>query len=162
MKVMLLSAVACVALAACNVSTSTNNTTTVANTTTAVTAKPWPPFRDGFVEGLFKLDPAFAVYQGKHEYDGGIPDWSPAGLKAQADFFRKAIADAQAYDKTKMSKQDAFERDYLIQVARGKLFWLTDADQPHTNPAYYVGGGLDPNVYIARNYADAPTRMKAI
>ncbi|MFA7752025.1 DUF885 family protein, partial [Klebsiella pneumoniae] len=27
----------------------------------------------------------------------------------------------------------------LIQVARGKLFWLEDADQPHNNPAYYVG-----------------------
>jgi uncharacterized protein (DUF885 family) len=162
MKVKLLSAVACVALAACTSSTSTNNNTTVTNTTTTTTAKPWAPFRDGFIDGLFKLDPAFAVYQGKHEYDGGIPDWSPSGLKAQADFFRKAIDDAQGFDKTKMSKQDAFERDYLIQVARNKLFWLTDADQPHTNPAYYVGGGLDPNVYIARNYADAPTRMKAI
>jgi uncharacterized protein (DUF885 family) len=163
MKVKLLSAVACVALAACQSSTSTNNTTTVSNTTmTAAPAKPWAQFRDGFIDGLFKLDPAFAVYQGKHDYDGGIPDWSPAGLKAQADFFRKAIADSKAYDKAKMSKQDAFERDYLIQVARGKLFWLEDADQPHRNPAYYVGGGLDPNVYIARNYADAKTRMAAI
>src|SRR3546814_11320070 len=45
---------------------------------------------------------------------------------------------------------------------RSKLFWLEDADSPHTNPAYYVGGGLDPNVYIARNYADKPTRMKAM
>lgn len=163
MKVKLLSAVACGALAACNVTTSTNNTTTVANTTTAVTpAKPWAQFRDAFIDGTFKLDPAFAVYQGKHEYDGGMPDWSPAGLKAQADFFRKAIADARAYDKAKLSKQDAFERDYLIQVARGKLFWLEDADQPHRNPAFYVGGGLDPNVYIARNYADPKTRMQAI
>ncbi|MBS0479146.1 MAG: DUF885 family protein, partial [Proteobacteria bacterium] len=158
-----MSAVACVALTACNVSTSTNDTTAVTNRTTAVTTvKPWAQFRDGFIDGVFKLDPAFAVYQGKHEYDGGIPDWSPAGLRAQADFFRKAIADARAYDKTKMSKQDAFERDYLIQVSRGKLFWLEDADQPHRNPAYYVGGGLDPNVYIARNYADAKTRMQAI
>ncbi|QDZ07259.1 DUF885 domain-containing protein [Sphingomonas panacisoli] len=163
MKVKLLSAVACVALTACNVSTSTNNTTTATNkTTTTTTTKPWAQFRDAFVDGVFKLDPAFAVYEGKHDYDGGIPDWSPSGLKAQADFFRKAIADAQAYDKTKMAKQDAFERDYLIQVARGKLFWLEDADQPHHNPAYYVGGGLDPNVYIARNYADAKTRMTAI
>ncbi|MDB5680057.1 DUF885 domain-containing protein [Sphingomonas bacterium] len=164
MKVKLLSAVACVALAACNSSTTTNNTTTGNTTTVAATAKlaPWAQFRDGFINDLFKLDPAFAVYEGKHDFDGGIPDWSPAGLKAQSDFFHKAIADAGAYDKSTMSKQDAFERDYLIQVAKGKLFWLEDADQPHNNPAYYVGGGLDPNVYIARNYADAPTRMKAV
>ncbi|THD35127.1 MAG: DUF885 domain-containing protein [Sphingomonas sp.] len=166
MKVKLLSAVAILALAACTSSTTTNNTatgnTTSTSTTTAAAAMPWAQFRDGFIDGWFKLDPANAVYEGKHEYDGGIADWSPAGLKAQSDFFHKAITDAGAYDKSKMSKQDAFERDYLIQVAKGKLFWLEDADQPHTNPAYYVGGGLDPNVYIARHYADAPTRMKAI
>ena len=164
MKVKLLGAAACIALAACTSSTTTTNTTAgnATSTATAAAAMPWAQFRDAFIDGWFRLDPANAVYQGKHEFDGGIPDWSPAGLKAQGDFFRKAISDAQAYDVSKMPKQDAFERDYLVQVAKGKLFWLEDADQPHNNPAYYVGGGLDPNVYIARNYADAPTRMRAI
>ena len=163
MKRKLLSAVACLALASCHVSNSTTNTTTIANAKkTIISGRPWSQFRDSFINAWFKLDPAFAVYEGKHEFDGGIPDWSPAGLKAQSDFLHKAIADAQAYDKSKLSEADAFERDYLIQVAKGKLFWLEDADQPHTNPAYYVSGGLDPNTYIARPYADAPTRMKAL
>jgi len=167
MKFKLLGAAACVALASCNQSSTTNvNTVTVdANATTADASQPalpWAKFRDNFIEGWFKQDPANAVYQGRHDFDGGIPDWSPAGLKAQGDFLRKAISDAKAYDKARLSKEDAFERDYLVMVARGKLFWLEDADQPHTNPAYYVGGGLDPNTYIARPYADAPTRMKAL
>jgi hypothetical protein len=168
MKVKLLSAVAMTALASCSPSgtTASNNSTTTATTqaktVTTATAQPWAKFRDGFIEGWFKLDPAGAVYQGRHDFDGGMADWSPAGLKTQSDFLKKAITDAQAYDKTKMSKEDAFERDYLIQVAKGKLFWLDDADQPHTNPAYYVGSGLDPNVYIARNYAPAKVRMQAI
>ena len=75
---------------------------------------------------------------------------------------RDAIAKAKGFDASKLSKDDAFERDYLVNVAQGKLFWLEDADQPHTNPAWYIGGGLDPNVYVARNYADAPTRMRAL
>jgi uncharacterized protein (DUF885 family) len=163
MKVKLLSAVACAALASCNVSTTTNNTITTANVPAeARQALPWAKFRDAFIEGWFKIDPANAVYQGRHDFDGGIPDWSPSGLRAQSVFLHKAIDDAKVYDPAKLSKEDSFERDYLIQVARGKLFWLEDADQPHTNPAYYVGGGLDPNTYIARPYADAPTRMKAI
>src|SRR3546814_8662526 len=33
-----------------------------------------------------------------------------------------------------LSPQQRFERDYLVQVAKGKLFWLEDADSPHTNP----------------------------
>ncbi|MBX9860223.1 MAG: DUF885 domain-containing protein [Sphingomonas sp.] len=130
----------------------------------ADSAKPtdWAGFRDKFIADWFKLDPANAVYQGKHDFDGKLPDWSAAGLKAQSDFLRGAIAEAKRFDAAKLSEADRFERQYLIKVAEGKLFWLDDADQPHTNPAFYVGGGLDPNVYIARPYADKAVRMKAM
>jgi hypothetical protein len=131
----------------------------------AATAKPakssWSGFRDAFLEGYFKLNPTFAVYQGRHDFDGKLPDLSDAGIKAHADFLNAQIKAAQAFNARTMSKSDAFERDYLISVAKGDLFWLTDADQPHKNPAYYIGI-LDPNTYIARNYADAPTRLKAL
>ncbi|WP_414714397.1 DUF885 domain-containing protein [Sphingobium sp.] len=126
-----------------------------------VDMKAWAAFRDDFVERLFRLDPYFAVYQGRHDYDGQLPDWSEAGLKAQADFLTGAIARARAFDDARLASEARFERDYLIAVARGRLFWLSDADQPHNNPAFYINGGLDPNVYIARPYADAPTRMRA-
>ena len=122
----------------------------------------WAGFRDGFIDGWFRLDPSNAVYQGRHDFDGQLPDWSAAGLARQASFLRDAIRRAQAFDPARLDAQGRFERGYLIKVAQGKLFWLTDADQPHANPAYYVNGGLDPNVYIARTYADAPTRMKAL
>ncbi|MCJ8157733.1 DUF885 domain-containing protein [Sphingomonas sp. LaA6.9] len=120
----------------------------------------WGQFVGNYLEGYFKLNPSFAVYQGRHEFDGKLPDWSDAGLKARADYLKKAISDAKGFDAAKLSKEQAFERDYLISVAEGELFWLEDADQPRTNPDFYIGG-LDPNVYIARPYADATTRMKA-
>lgn len=159
MRRILLAGIALLAVTACGPSGTkpiTNDAELVLPTTD------WPAFRDAFIEGWFKLDPANAVYQGRHDFDGGLGDWSEAGLKRQADFLRASIIKASAFDAAKLSKQDAFERDYLVKVAEGKLFWLTDADQPHTNPAWYIGAGLDPNVYIARNYADAPTRMKAM
>ena len=133
-----------------------------AGTAAAQPAKPWSAFRDAFIDRLFQLDPAYAVYQGKHDYDGRLPDWSAAGLKAQADFYRQTIAAAKAIDPKGLSKDDAFERAYLIKVAEGRLFWLTDADQPHRNPAYYVNNGLDPNVYIARPYATKAVRLRAM
>jgi uncharacterized protein (DUF885 family) len=121
----------------------------------------WGAFRDAFLESYFKHNPTFAVYQGRHDFDGRLPDLSGAGLKAEADFLDSQIAAAQSFDAKSMSKSDAFERDYLVSVARADLFWLTDADQPHRNPAYYIGI-LDPNTYVARNYADAPTRLRAL
>ena len=120
----------------------------------------WQDFTQQTIDRWLALDPAFAVYQGAHQHDGKLPDWSEAGLKARGDFLRSVIAQARAYQG--LTAAEAFERDYLVQVAQGQLFWLEDADQPHTNPAFYVGGGLDPNVYVSRDYADKPTRMKAM
>ena len=100
--------------------------------------------------------------EGKHEYDGQIPDWSAAGLQKRADFLKSSIASAKGYSDAELTPEQRFERDYLLAVARGRLFWLADADQPHTNPAYYLGGGLDPATYTSRPYADVTTRMKAM
>lgn len=140
------------ALTACNASDNKSSTT-------APSAASWTEFRDQFLAGYFPLNPTFAVYQGKHEFDGQLPDWSPAGLEKQAAYLEKAITDAKAFDG-EMTAAEKFERDYLVHVAQGQLFFLRDTDFAQKNPSYYTGA-LDPNVYIARPYADATTRMKA-
>ncbi|MGO4168184.1 DUF885 domain-containing protein [Novosphingobium sp. YAF33] len=123
-------------------------------------ATPWKSFVNRTIESWMAQDPSFAVYQGAHQFDGKLPDWSPAGLKARGAFLKKVIADAHAF--ASLSAEDRFERDYLVQVAKGQLFWLEDADKPHNNPGFYIENGLDPNVYVSRAYADKPTRMKAM
>lgn len=143
-------------------SDSEKDRTGVANAAeTPVKKTSWPEFSSAFLEGYFKLNPSSAVYQGRHEFDGQLPDWSDKGLAAQIAFLQKTIARAQAFKPEELTKEQLFERDYLIAVAQGQLFWLEEADFPHRNPAWYINNGLDPNVYIARPYADAQTRMKA-
>ncbi|HEX8623287.1 MAG TPA: DUF885 domain-containing protein [Allosphingosinicella sp.] len=121
----------------------------------------WSAFSKSFIDGYFRVSPAFAVGQGRHEYDGQLPDWSETGLANAAEFLRSSIAAAQAFDPKRLTKIERFERDYLIARARGDLFWIETADQPHRNPAYYMGNGLDPSVYVTRPYAPAETRLKA-
>ncbi|SMF61369.1 DUF885 domain-containing protein [Allosphingosinicella indica] len=121
----------------------------------------WARFVDGFTEGYFRHNPAFAIYQGRHEYDGKMADWTPAGLKASCEFLKSSIAAAQAFDPASLSEEQRFERDYLMARARGDLFWLDTAEQPFTNPSYYLGAGLDPSVYVTRPYASADVRLKA-
>ena len=87
---------AVLALSACGPAQTTANTQAPAAPTTAATGD-WAGFRDGFIDGWFRIDPANAVYQGKHEYDGGLGDWSAAGLKRQADFLHGAIDKAGAF-----------------------------------------------------------------
>ena len=146
----LLVLLASAALAACDVS---------GGGAPATTQAPWAQFAQSTIDAWLKIDPNFAVYQGAHQYDGKFADWSPAGLKARGDFLRKVIAGAGAYGA--VTGKDKFERDYMVQVAKGQLFWLEVADQPHTNPAWYVGA-FDPNVYLAREYAPRPQRAAAL
>ncbi len=130
-------------------------------TVKAPEVRPWQAFTDRFLEDYFRLNPSFAVYQGRHEYDGVLADWSEDGIAARIAFLKNAIATAKAINTDGMTTEEKFERDYLIHVARGELFWIEDADSPHTDVSWYFDNGLDPNVYIARPYADAETRMKA-
>lgn len=118
----------------------------------------WAAFQERFVERSFELDPTFGAGQGRHEFDGRLPDWSESGLAAQIEFFRGAIADAEGF--TGLDPQQSYQRDYLVAVARRNLFWLEAADQPHTNPAFYMGS-LSPSMYVARPYAAADVRLRA-
>jgi uncharacterized protein (DUF885 family) len=127
----------------------------------AVDSPKWVGFVDQYLEGYFKLNPTHAVYQGRHDFDGKMADWSADGFKALEAFLTKSLADAKAFDGATLSKAQQIERDNLVKVAEAELFWLTDAEAPKTNITWYFDNGLDPNVYIARPYADAATRMKA-
>ncbi|HEX8623310.1 MAG TPA: DUF885 domain-containing protein [Allosphingosinicella sp.] len=122
-------------------------------------ASEWQGFVSSTVEQYFQLDPSFAVYQGRHDFDGKLPDWSAAGIQKAIDFWRLIYSQAQGF--TGLDSTQQFERDYLLHIIRGQLFWLEDAESPFTNPGFYVNGGLDPNVYLTREYADPATRMKA-
>lgn len=118
----------------------------------------WATFQNHFIDQYFELNPTFAAYQGRHEFDGRLPDWTEAGLAAQKDFLRTAIQDAEAFNN--LTPQQDYERDYLVAVARGNLFWLDTADQPHTNPAFYMGS-LSPSMYVTRPYAEPASRLRA-
>lgn len=153
----MLAAVAGAALAGCKVSTAPENGTDKAQ---APASSEWKSFMNDYIEASFKASPPFAVVQGRHEYDGKLPDWSAAGIEAEKTRLHNAIAAAGKFDGSKMSKEERFERDYLIAQAKGQLFWIETADQPHTNPAWY-NGSLDPSVYVVVPYAPPEKRLKS-
>jgi len=64
-----------------------------------------------------------------------------------------------ALDGASMTAQERFEREYLLTVIDGNLFWLERARSPFTNPAWYLNR-LDPDVYLNRDYAPLAQRMQ--
>jgi uncharacterized protein (DUF885 family) len=151
-------AVAAMAMGGCQMADNSNESGISAQARTA----DWPGFVNGFIEASFKSNPGFAVAQGRHEFDGQIADLSQAAIDADVARLKQTISDAQAFGDDKLTDEQKYERDYLVGVAKGQLFWIDPegADQLHTNPAAYLGL-LDPSVYITVPYAPKEQRLKA-
>jgi hypothetical protein len=119
----------------------------------------WTAFASQYIEDTFKAQPFFAVQQGRHEFDGRMPDLSAAGIAAEVRRLNTAHAAAAAIDPATLSPAQRFERAYLLDVINGDLFWLTKAEKPFRNPAFYAEN-MDPEVYLSREYAPLATRLR--
>lgn len=120
----------------------------------------WPVFIKQFQEDSLAANPAFAVGLGRHEFDGQLPDWSANSLEKEITRLTTARSQATAFADAALTPEQRFEREYLLAVIDGNLFWLRDVGQPFHNPAYYTGA-LDPSVYLTRPYAPLDVRLKA-
>jgi uncharacterized protein (DUF885 family) len=152
----------CLALVttACSRSPEPAQAPAAADATSAPARDPWSTFRDAFIEASLKADPPFAVSAGRHEFDGQFPDWSTAGLAAEGRRLTTAREAALKFDASALSDAQRFERDYIVARIDNNLFWLQVAEQPWTNPTWYLGG-IDPSVYLTRDYAPLADRMRA-
>jgi hypothetical protein len=126
----------------------------------------WDTFVETFVEDALRARPPLAVWAGRHEYDGQLPDWSRVGIMTEVDRLERARAEALAFPDASLDQERRHQRDHLIARLDHDLFWLRDARWPFRNPLFYnfppLGmGGIDPNVYLMRDYAPLAERMVA-
>jgi uncharacterized protein (DUF885 family) len=136
-----------------------SNQTANVNANTAANAQ-WDAYVNQFLNDYFAANPQFAVYQGKHEFDGKLSDWSEDGLKKEITRLHSERDKAAAFKDEQLDERQRFERDYLIAQIDHDLFWREVADQPHTNP-YFYADSIDPDVYVSRPYAPLETRIKS-
>lgn len=124
----------------------------------------WDVFVDDYIEASLVVHPAWAVYQGRHEFDGQLPDWSRAGIEGEIQRLKQARADAAAFEDSALSEQQRFQREYFIARLDHDLFWMEKARWPFRNPIHYLGwmsDSLDPSPYLTLDYAPASQRMQA-
>jgi hypothetical protein len=120
----------------------------------------WSSFVAGVIESTFKAHPEIAVYQGRHEFDGELPDLSRSGLEREVQRLRTQLERARAFDEATLTHDQSFERLYVIARTDQELFWIESARWPFRCPAYYASA-IDPDVYVSRDYAPLAVRMRA-
>ena len=129
-----------------------------------VQAESWDDFVGRQIEAHINAHPQWAVTQGRHEYDGQLPDWSRAGIANEITRLHRARDEAMAFADDQLGPEQLYQREYLVSRIDQDLFWTEKAGLPFRSPAYYfgwMGDSLDPSAYIALDYAPLDERMRA-
>jgi uncharacterized protein (DUF885 family) len=126
----------------------------------AAAAADWNAFVQEFLDGYFELNPTYGVSAGRHEFDGRLPDWSPAGLATYSTWLAAQRERAKSFDAAALDEAQRFEREYLLAVVDREQFWNDESGFPFRNPQFYADE-LDPDVYVIREYAPLKDRMLA-
>ena len=124
----------------------------------------WDEFVTRHIEERVDAHPQWAVFQGRHEYDGQLPDWSRAGIEKEIVRLHAARDEAMNYAGESLASEQEYQREYLVSRIDQDLFWMEKVRYPFRNPEYYFGwlsDSLDPSPYIALDYAPLEQRMRA-
>lgn len=115
-----------------------------------------------FFEQHLAFRPAFGIDLGLHdEYDGKVPDRSPAAIAAEIERLHAAQTSFEAVDPKVLTTRTNVEREIVLREIRKELFDLEVRRRPWRDPAYYLRG-FSMNAYIVRSYAPAPQRAAAM
>lgn len=121
----------------------------------------WTKYVDEFIDSYFRAHPAFAVAQGKHEFDGQLPDWTAEGIKNEIARLEQMRVRAVSFNDDSLMPEEQFQRDYVVSRIDNDLFTMRDARAPFTNPSWYFDTGLDPSTYVTTPYAPPEQRARA-
>jgi len=122
-------------------------------------AQDWDRTSSDFLEWYFKSNPDVAVYAGRHEFDGQLPDWSESGLTAQIEHLHAEHELVRSFPAEGLDARRRFDRQLVLGKIEHDLFWLESAKWPWRSPSFYAG--IDPNPYVAREYAPLAQRLHA-
>jgi len=124
----------------------------------------WQRFVENYIEDYLAAHPAYAVAQGRHEYDGMLPDWSAGGIAREIARQKQAREQAMAFDDAALGEEGRFQREYLLASIDRNLFWLDKAEWPFRSPDFYfdwLSDSIAPAPYIALDYAPLAERMQS-
>lgn len=121
-------------------------------------------FRDiveEFLQATWEFYPDRASREGLHQYDGRLPDVSPAALARRARDVEGWLAALRRLDAASLSPDNRLDYSFLSSILSRELFELTEL-KPHEGNPMNMLWHLDVSNYIQREYAPLEQRARAI
>jgi uncharacterized protein (DUF885 family) len=113
------------------------------------------------VDHFFELQPGYAVFLGLHQYDGRLPDYSPAATARWVATADRLLERLGAVPANSVPASRALDRSLLELLLESPKFDLVESRDLDRNPMSYVGG-ISLTAYMTRDYAPVPARVEAI
>ena len=115
-----------------------------------------------WLEGWLQLNPVAATQIGDHRFDGEIDDLSAAGRAKSLEFSKKLLAELDAVDAGKLSRENQVDAAILRNQLRGDIWGIETLQGWAWDPQGYSGlaGGAIYNL-MAREFAPMPERLKS-
>ncbi len=114
------------------------------------------------VDDYLRFNPETATALGDHRFDSLLTDYSPAGLKAQADAARHHLAALAKIDATDLTGPNKVDAQILALNLEAQIFFIEELKSQNWDPLSY-NNSLANALYLltARDFAPAPERLRS-
>ena len=97
---------------------------------------------------------------GRHEYDGRLPDLTPASLSRRGESVRRGLSQISAIDPSRLTNEERLRHRLLDQFLKRELFTLAEMRPWEKNPMRQVEY-LNVGSYVKRDYAPLADRLRS-
>lgn len=115
-----------------------------------------------WLDGALALSPVNATQQGDHRFDAELDDLSAAGRAKSVDFSKALLAELEAIDASKLTRENQIDAAILRNQLRSDVWNIETLQAWAWDPQVYSGiaGGAIYNL-MAREFAPMPERLKS-
>jgi uncharacterized protein (DUF885 family) len=121
----------------------------------------FPALADQYLSGYLAWRPGKAVALGFHEHDGRVTDFSRASIAAERIRLLQFGQKLERLNATALDPEAAWDLRVLQADIRREQFQFDAMRAYWANPMTYAGA-LDVNLYIKRDFAPLPDRVRSI
>jgi uncharacterized protein (DUF885 family) len=152
-----------IAIASISLACSPAPSTAPASSAAPATGDSFSKFVDDYFDARFEYLPSQGTDAGFHEYDAKLEDRSRARIEARIAELKSILSRLQAFDRSKLSFDEAIDADALEGEIRGFLLDQETLRNWERNPMGYAGlpGGAADSL-IKRDFAPAAERLRSL